>query len=55
MTIECFGTWGDCSIQIPDGINEDVFYWKISCLKRNECYLEWKKTGKQTEDIKLLE
>ena len=55
MTIECFGTWGDCSIQIPDGIVEDVFYWKISCLKRNECYLEWKKIGKQIGDIKLLE
>lgn len=54
MTIECIGKWDECSIEVPDGINEDILYWKISCLKRDECYLMWEKSEKQIKDIKLL-
>lgn len=55
MTIECFGTWGECLMEVPDGVNEDVLYWKITCLKRDDCYFEWQKSGKQVKDMKLLE
>lgn len=55
MAIECVGNWENCLIQAPDGVIDDVLYWKIGCLKKSECYLEWKKIGKKLEDIKLLE
>ena len=55
MTIECLGNWENCLMQIPDGMVDESFIWKIGCIKRNECYLEWVRMGKQIKDIKLLE
>jgi len=40
MNKECFGCFGNCPIEIPDGLDEnwDALYWRIDCPDKFECY-----------------
>ena len=57
MPNPCFGCWGNCPKQVPDGVGESSLYWKIDCPTKDGCYLNWERSGKKTIDdaIKLLE